>query len=357
MTRILIVTACLVVIFAGIKAAASLVVPFLLAVFLTIVLSPPYLGLKRIGMPVPVAIAAMAFGLGGLSVLAVSILRTSLDQFVASLPTYNARLRAQLDSLSAWLERAGIDVPNQVLADILNPQFAMSYAGTLATALSGMLGLAVIIFIIAAFALVEMGGFDRKLRGLPGISEAQIIALENHFQDLRRYVSLKSVMCILTGALVGIWLWALGIENALFMGLIAFILNYVPTIGSLVAAIPGILLGLIQFGPTMAVVTAIGYVVINVGVSNVIEPKFLGERLGISPLVVIVSLVFWGWLLGPVGMLLSVPLTMVVKVGLESGESTIPIAVLLGPPLPAPRARTGGATGSANGRNDHDAAG
>ena len=339
MTRVLIIIACLVVIFAGIKAASSLVVPFLLAVFLTIILSPPFLGLKRLGLPVPVAIAAMVLGLGGLSVLVVTILRTSLNQFVASLPTYNTKLRTQLDSLSSWLERSGMNVPDELIADIFNPQFAMSYAGSLATALSGMLGLAFIIFIIAAFALVEMSGFDRKLRRIPRISEAQIIALDDHFQDLRRYVSLKSLMCILTGVLVGFWLWALGIENALFMGLLAFVLNYVPTIGSLVAAIPGILLGLIQFGPTMAVVTAVGYVVINVGVSNLIEPRFLGRRLGISPLVVIVSLVFWGWLLGPVGMLLSVPLTMLVKVGLESGDTTRPIAVLLGPPFADSSAR------------------
>ena len=278
----------------------------------------------------PVAIAAMVFGLGGLTVLAASILRTSLDQFVASLPTYNARLRAQLDSLSVWLERAGIDVPDQVLADILNPQFAMSYAGTLATALSGMLGLAVIIFIIAAFALVEMGGFDRKLRGIPGISEAQIIALEKHFRDLRRYISLKSVMCILTGALVGIWLWALGIENALFMGLIAFILNYVPTIGSVLAAVPGVLLALVTGGLTSAVIVAIGYIIINGVIGNLVEPRILGQGLGLSTLVVFLSLILWGWVLGPVGMLLSVPLTTTIKTVLESYDETRGLALLLG---------------------------
>jgi predicted PurR-regulated permease PerM len=139
-------------------------------------------------------------------------------------------------------------------------------------------------------------------------------------------------MSILTGTLVALWLWILGIDNALFMGLLAFFLNYVPTIGSFIAAAPGIVLGLILLGPSMAAVTAIGYIVINVAVSNAIEPRFIGQSLGLSPLVIVVSLIFWGWLLGPVGMLLSVPLTMAVKVGLESGGATKPIAVLLGPP-------------------------
>ena len=147
---------------------------------------------------------------------------------------------------------------------------------------------------------------------------------------MRRYVSLKSVMSLLTGMLVTSWLWILGIDNALFMGLLAFFLNFVPTIGSFIAAIPGVLLGFILLGPAMAAVTAIGYVVINVRVSNVIEPRFMAQSLGISPLVIVVSLVLWGWLLGPVGMLLSVPLTMAVKVGLESSSATKSIAVLLG---------------------------
>jgi predicted PurR-regulated permease PerM len=156
--------------------------------------------------------------------------------------------------------------------------------------------------------------------------------LEKNFQDVRRYVSLKSIMSLLTGTLVTLWLWILGIDNAIFMGLLAFFLNFVPTIGSFIAAIPGVLLGFILLGPAMAAVTAIGYIVINLGVSNVIEPRFMGQSLGISPLVIIVSLVFWGWLLGPVGMLLSIPLTMAVKVGLEGSSATRSIAVLLGPP-------------------------
>jgi predicted PurR-regulated permease PerM len=209
--------------------------------------------------------------------------------------------------------------------------------GSIARELSGMLGQAFLIFILVAFMLIEASGLDRKLRSILGGSDTTLDAVERNFQDVRRYISLKSVMSLLTGALVTLWLWILGIDNALFMGLLAFFLNFVPNIGSFIAAIPGVLLGFILVGPAMAAVTAVGYVVINVSVSNVIEPRVLGQSLGISPLVVIVSLVFWGWLLGPVGMLLSIPLTMAVKVGLEASEAARPIAVLLGP---APREET-----------------
>ena len=153
----------------------------------------------------------------------------------------------------------------------------MSYAARVARALSGMLGQAFLIIIIVAFMLVEVGGLHRKLLSVPGVSAEGLDALDKNFQDVRRYVSLKSVMSLLTGGLVTLWLWLLGIDNALFMGLLAFFLNFVPTIGSFIAAVPGVLLGFILIGPTMAAVTAVGYIIINVGVSNVIEPRFMAR--------------------------------------------------------------------------------
>lgn len=332
MTRAFLICASLVVIFAGVKAAATLVVPFLLAIFLAIVFAPPYIIMKRKGVPASIALVAMIVGLAILGTLAVTVLKTSLDQFILKLPTYEASLLNQLEGVWVWLEEKGFEASKDVIIENFDPNFVINYAGRLARALSGMLGQAVLIFIIVAFMLVEASGMHHKLHALPGVSKDAIEALEKNLQDVRRYVSLKSIMSLLTGSLVVLWLWALGVDNALFMGLLAFFLNFVPTIGSFIAAIPGVILAFILLGPTMAVVVAIGYVFINVGVSNILEPRYMSEGLGVSPLVIVLSLIFWGWLLGPVGMLLSVPLTMAVKVGLESGSATKPIAVFLGPP-------------------------
>ena len=136
--------------------------------------------------------------------------------------------------------------------------------------------------------------------------------------------------------LVALWLWGLGVDNALFMGLIAFFLNFVPAFGSFIAAIPGVLLAFVLLGPGAAALAVLGYVVVNVAVSYVVEPRIMGRHLGLSPLIAVVSLLFWGWLLGPVGMLLSVPLTMALKIWLENQETTRPLAILLGP---SPRQR------------------
>ncbi len=334
MIRILVIAACLVVVFAGIKVSAPLLAPFLLAVFLAIILSPPIVLLERAGLPLAAAFSVVILGLGVLGVLGGTVLRTAIDQFIVNLPSYEANLRVQLGQLEELLKGWGVSGPGEFVNETLNLQFAMSYAGTIARALSGMLGQTFIILLLTAFMLFEANGLHRKVRAIPDVSPEYLDTLEANLRGVRRYVSLKAVMSFLTGALVVIWLYALGIDNALFMGILAFFLNFVPSIGSIIAAVPGVLLGFILLGPIPAVITAIGYVVINVGVSNVIEPRFMGDRLGLSALVVLLSLFFWGWLLGPIGMLLSVPLTMVVKGAMESSPAARPAAIMLGPPPP-----------------------
>jgi len=131
-------------------------------------------------------------------------------------------------------------------------------------------------------------------------------------------MGLKAVMSLLTGALAGLLCWLMNVPYAALWALLAFILNFIPTIGSAVAAVLPIVLSLLIHGPGPAAIVAIGYLIINVGVSNVIEPRFMGTGLGMSPLVVILSMIVWGWILGPVGMLLSVPLTVALKIGLEA---------------------------------------
>ena len=142
-------------------------------------------------------------------------------------------------------------------------------------------------------------------------------------------MTLKTVLSLLTGVLVAALNALLGVDYPVLWGLLAFFFNFVPNIGSIIAAVPAVLLALIQTDLTTTLLTAAGYVIINVGIGNFLEPRVMGRGLGLSTLVVFLSLVFWGWVLGPIGMLLSVPLTMIVKVTLENFEQTHWIAVLL----------------------------
>jgi predicted PurR-regulated permease PerM len=145
------------------------------------------------------------------------------------------------------------------------------------------------------------------------------------------YVFLKAIVSAGTGVLISLLMWALGVDFPLLWGLIAFMFNFVPNIGSVIAAVPAVLLALVQHGVGVAAGVGVGYIAINLVVGNVIEPKLMGEKLGLSTLVVFLSLVFWGWLWGPVGMLLSVPLTVIVKIALEHSDDFRWVAILLGP--------------------------
>jgi predicted PurR-regulated permease PerM len=153
---------------------------------------------------------------------------------------------------------------------------------------------------------------------------------EFFINNVNHYMFIKTLVSLVTGLLVTVMVTILGVDLPLLWGLLAFALNFVPNIGSVIAGLPPVLLTLVQLGPLRALLVAIGYVVINLLIGSVLEPRFLGRGLGLSTLVVFLSLLFWGWLLGPVGMLLSVPLTMTAKIALDSREDTRWLAVLLG---------------------------
>jgi predicted PurR-regulated permease PerM len=202
-------------------------------------------------------------------------------------------------------------------------------ANTLA-GLSGLLTNVFMILLTVIFILLEASGFPQKLRTALGDPEESLGQFKSITESVNRYLAMKTIFSLATGVAVAIWLAILGVDFALLWGLVAFLLNYVPNIGSIIAAIPAVLLALIQLGVGPALLACLGYVVVNVVFGSILEPKFMGRGLGLSALVVFLSLVFWGWVLGPVGMVLSVPLTMIVKVALESHEDTQWIAVMLG---------------------------
>jgi predicted PurR-regulated permease PerM len=186
-----------------------------------------------------------------------------------------------------------------------------------------------IIVIVAIFILLESSALPAKVRDLPVLSQDTWARLQQIAADVRRYMLLKTVMSLLTGALIALFSLIVGVDFAILLGVLAFALNYIPVIGSIVAALPGILLAFVEFGLGTSVLVTVGYVAINIGVSNGIEPRYFGDGLNLSPLVVILSVLLWGWVLGPMGMLLSVPLTMSVKIALESDEGTEWLALLM----------------------------
>ncbi|MBD1401213.1 AI-2E family transporter [Pelovirga terrestris] len=329
-TGILVSLAALVVIIAGLKTAQAILVPFLLAFFISIICAGPFYWLRHHRVPASLALLVViaVVMLGGLAVL--TIIGTSVNDFTSQLPLYEQKLRSQTLTLIDWFDRFGITISRQLLFDHFDPGSIMQYAGRMISAAGGVLTNSFLILLTVIFILFEAAGMPNKLRAALPDADTSLASYERFVTGVRTYLVIKTLISLVTGLVVTGGLMLIGVDYALLWGLIAFLLNYVPNIGSIIAAIPAVLLALVQLGPIHAVMVAGLYLLINVVMGNAVEPRLMGKSLGLSTLVVFLSLVLWGWVLGPVGMLLSVPLTMIMKIALEVNPSTRWLAIMLG---------------------------
>jgi len=183
---------------------------------------------------------------------------------------------------------------------------------------------------IVVFLLLEESTLSKKLRLALPDAEKSLRNASDFIRQVNKYLVIKSTVSLITGLLITLWVWALGLDFPLLWGLIALLMNFIPNVGSILAAIPAVLLAIVQLGFPDALIIASGYLVVNILMGNLVEPRFMGRGLGLSPLVVFLSLILWGWMFGAVGMFLSIPLTMIVKIALEHAPSTRWLGVMLG---------------------------
>lgn len=323
--------AAFVIVVAGLKAAASLFVPLLLSIFIAIVSAPAIYWLKSKGIGQTVSLLLVVF-LVSMTLIGIgTLVATSISDFSNSLSSYQQGLLEKIRSLVIWLNSKGLNfIKEDALVELLNPSSIIGLFGNFLSELGGMLTNALLIFFTVIFILIESAGFPQKIERAFGDQGKSLSQMEEVAKSVNRYMAIKTWISILTGFLAYILCAFVGVKYAMLWGLIAFLLNFIPTFGSIIAAVPVVLISLLQHSIVDTVVLLVGYIVINTIIGNVIEPKVMGKGLGLSSLVVFISLVFWGWVLGPVGMLLSIPLTMTIKIALDSNPDAKWISVLLG---------------------------
>lgn len=348
-SRPFLIAASLVILVAGLKAGAALIVPFLVALFLAL-LSLPVLRwlVERGARP---SLAALLTVLAVIAVLAVFgfLVSGAAIGFADAVPVYLELLFNKARSALETLSAQGIVLSEWVAIERLDPAPLMDMAGgivrgTVKGVASGF-SYTILVLLTTIFLLAEATGFPAKLGLAFGGREYDTRRFIRVTHEIQRYLGLKTLTSAATGLLIGVWVAIVGVEFALFWGLLAFVLNYIPIIGSIVASIPAILLTLVQYGTGRALAVAAGYLVVNIVIGNIVEPQLMGRRFGMSTLVVFLALGFWGWVWGPIGALLSVPLTMMLKIALEHTPNLRWIAVLLGPgpsAVRAPPPRQGG---------------
>ena len=329
--RFLVTMAALVVIIVGINQAQSVLVAFLVAVFLAMLGTPPVLWLERKRIPSVVAVLLVVAGMIAILLISGVIVGASINNFYTELPAYQTRLQEQAAAFQSFLATKRIRGVDKILIGLVNPGAVMNLTARLLAELGSALSNIVLILLTVVFILLEASSFPVKLRAVLGDPKQVFPQFTGFVVDIERYMVIKTLISLATGILMGIWLSILGVDFPILWGFLAFLLNYVPSVGSTIAAIPAVLLALIQLGIGSAMMATAGYMVVNFILDGVISTRLMGQRLGLSTLVVFLSLIFWGSLLGAVGMVLCIPLTMTLKFACENNKGTRWIAVLLGP--------------------------
>lgn len=332
--KLVIMLGMLVIIFAGIKVAADIIVPFTLALFIAVILEPLVGLIERCRIPRVLAVTLLTGLFIMLAVVLIAYLGTSLNELARTLPQYRSSLIVPLQAIEPWLRHIGISVSVDELIKYIDPSAAMTTLSGLISQLSNAMFSVFLLLLTVVFMLLEVPQLPAKLQRVMHHPRDGMAAIQRAVNAVSHYLVLKTAISLVTGLVIWIMLAAMGIRFAFIWGLLAFALNYIPNIGSVLAAIFPVMQVLVFHGAYDALMVGLGYLLVNMIFGNILEPRIMGRGLGLSTLVVLLSLIFWGWLMGPVGMLLSVPLTIVVKIALEHTEGGQGIAILLGDKLP-----------------------
>jgi AI-2 transport protein TqsA len=308
--------AALFIVIGGLKLSQGLLVPVLLGIMIAAASSSIVTKLLKRGLP-PIAVSGIvllidlaALGLfGGLIVLAASDLHTLL-------PKYVARLEAGREALIAYLARHGfthVTVPSPLDSDLLPRAL-----GGMADQFVSVASISTVVVLVVFFTLCEVTVLGDKLRAVVANADEQFNRLNRIVREIQRYLVVKTLTSLIAAVGVFIVLKLCGVGLALLLAAAMFILHFIPNVGAAIATVPAVLIAIADRGWGIGAIVAGGYIAIIIFAGNLLEPRLLGKTLGFSPLFVLLGMLFWGWVWGPMGALLSVPLMVVVKIILEN---------------------------------------
>ena len=310
--------------------AQSMVNQILMALFVSIICAQPISWLQKKKVPQGLAITMVFVGIITVFIGFGELISTSLSSFSEDAPKYEENLNEMGKSVLIFAEDFGIKISADEMTSLFDPSKVMGITAGFLGQLGGFMGNAFTIFFLVLFLLMEVDSFSIKTRAIISGNTDSIDFINTIGNSIRHYLSIKTMTSLLTGTLIWISLAIIGVDYAILWALIAFLLNYIPNIGSIIAAVPAVLFALVQLGFGGVLWTSVVFLVVNILVGSVIEPKIMGTGMGLSTFVVFLSLILWGFMLGTVGMFLSVPLTMAFKIILEQNPKTKWISIFLG---------------------------
>lgn len=330
-TGVTVKLAAFIIIIAGLMAASALVTPLMMALFIAIICVPALDWLQNKGVSETLAVIIVIVGITLVILILGTVIGESVAGFSDNAATYEASLKSMANSWMTGLNNLGFQVEAADLQNIINPSKVMSFTAGALSDFGGFMSNSFVIFFVLIFLLMERQSFQVKAVAIrEDTSGSTVKEIRNITDNIRHYLSMKTIVSLITGFLIWLCLIIIGVDYAILWALIAFLLNFIPNIGSIIAAVPAVLLALVQLGPMGALWTLVSYLAVNMVMGNIVEPRILGQGLGISTLVVFLSLIFWGYIFGTVGMFLAVPLTLTIKLILAQSPEFQWVSILLG---------------------------
>jgi predicted PurR-regulated permease PerM len=329
--RFMVIALGCIAIVAAMQAISSILNPIFLAVLFAVLFDIPRSWLIKRGMSHNMALLVTILGTLLVTIIFIVVMAGTFINLTASLADYQQQIQTQMDELGAMLAQYGIDqdtLQSTAQAEQTNPLNVIRYV------LGGLLSLlasAILILAYAIFLLIEVSGFPAKLNAAFKPTEPAYRYINEVTTNLRNFLVAQTQVSLITAAGVTLGLWILGVQFAVLWGFVAFLMNFIPYIGSILAAVPAVIVAFIQFGPSGTVLWVIAvYLIINFVVNYTIYPRVMSKGVDLSMFIVLAAMIFWGWVLGPIGLILSVPITAVIKISLESYPGSRWLAVMLG---------------------------
>ncbi len=319
---------------AVLKLASSVMMPIVFSILVTFTLSPIVDTLTKIKVPRNGAIILAVLIVFGIAYLVGLFFMSSINSFIEEAPKYYNRFESILTQISATLnQNFSMDLPVNPMAEIDYTATFMNSLTPITQNVMDFFSAIVIIVLSMIFLLIEAPFLPVTIsKAFPRRTGKRIIIIIRHTtRQIGRYLSIKFFVSAITGVLVWFCLQVIGMDFALIWGVMAFILNFIPNIGSFILMAVTILMGFIQFFPQPGpiIFVFISMILIQVVVGNFFDPRLQGRRLNLSPVIILFSLFLWGWIWGPVGMFIAVPITTVLKIVFENIPGLKPIAVLM----------------------------
>ncbi len=299
---------------AGMKVLSGIIAPTAMGIVLVLTVAPAQGWLVRKGAPPWAGALATILLVYAILVGMIMAMVVSAAQLAQIVPQYADQFVQLVSDLGSWLESLGVqaDQVNEA-AHSLDPSVLLPLLGSLAGSAFGVLSLIAFIATLVLFIGFDAIKFPSTLRNAGEERPEFVRALGDFALGTRKYMSVSAVFGLIVAAIDVLALWLLGIPGAFVWGILSFVTNFIPNIGFVIGLIPPAILGLLEGGPGLMMAVIVLYSVINFIIQSIIQPKYQGDVLGLSTTLTFLSLIFWAWVLGPLGAILALPLTLLAK--------------------------------------------